>query len=69
MAKVQESLTTGPDGQTWNRTAVRMTFSAYEKDVELLDFCQSRLGGSQSEVLRTAVRTLAMQLAQVPSGK
>lgn len=66
MAKPQASLKIGPDGQEWERRAVRLTFSAYERDVELLAFCQQKLGCSQSEVLRTAVRSLAMQLASVP---
>lgn len=67
MAKVQESYKIGPDGKAWERKVTHLTLSVYPNDIELLDFCQHRLGCSQSEVLRTAIRSLAMQLAQVPT--
>ena len=69
MPKAQASMKTGPDGEVWDRKAAHLTLSLYEQDLELLDFCQNRLGCSKSEVLRTGIRTLAMQLANIPIGK
>jgi hypothetical protein len=66
MAKVQQSRKIGPDGKEWNRTSVHLDWSAHQRDVELLNYCQEKLGCSRSEAIRTAVRQLAIQLAQVP---
>lgn len=55
-----EPIMTGYRGVTRTRS-----FSFYERDLELIDWCSEFLGCKKSEVVRTAVRNLSAQLASL----
>lgn len=55
-----EQVMHGYKGHTSNRG-----FSLYKRDDELVDWCAEFLGCKRSEVVRTAVRNLAAQLASM----
>lgn len=56
----------GPDGKPWIRKQRRMTLALYDRDIELMTWLTEYLGSSYSDVMRTAIRSLAAQLAQIP---
>lgn len=69
MPKTQESHRVGPDGKRWERKVVKLTISVYDKDVELLAWLEDYFGSGSSDVIRTAIRSLAAQMAQIPAPK
>lgn len=66
MPKPQTSHMTGPDNKKWDRKVSKMTISLYDRDVELMEWLSTYLGTGNSDVMRTAIRSLAAQLSQIP---